>query len=121
MKPARPKNFTRDDKSLCAYCNTYNVGVHKPYCDFAPEPQPEPVNASEVFEDGVLWALTLLKKHVNARTDALDAATRLPNMDDDVGHVLYGTAHVLRGFLIRFETDTMKQLNARRLMRKDTV
>ena len=88
MKPARPAKFVHDDKS--------------------PEPNP-------TFEDGVLWALTLLKKHVNARTDALDAATRLPTIDFDVGHVLNGTAHVLRGFLIHFETDTMKQLNARRV------
>lgn len=111
MKPSKPKNFTHDDKSMCGTCNAYSAGqplVHQPWCDFAPG------ETAPTFEDGVLWALTLLKKHVNARTDALDAATRLPNIDNDVGHVLNGTAHVLRGFLIHFETDTMKQLNVRR-------
>lgn len=110
-KPAKPKNFTHDDKSMCSDCNTYSLRgplIHKDYCMFAPEPE-------QTFEDGVLWALTLLKQQVNARTDALDAATRLPSIDSDVGHVLNGTAHVLRGFLIQFETSTMKLLTAKRV------
>jgi hypothetical protein len=111
MKPARPAKFTHDDKSMCGTCNAYSAGqplVHQPWCDFAPEPD-------QTFEDGVLWAMALLKQQVNARTDALDAATRLPSIDSDVGHVLNGTAHVLRGFLIQFETSTMKQLTAKRV------
>jgi hypothetical protein len=110
VKPERPKKFTHDDKSMCSVCNAYSAGqplVHQPWCDFAPDPEP-------TFEDGVVWAMTLLKSHVNARTDALDAALRLPGVDGDVGHVLNGTAHVLRGFLIHYEVDLMKQLNARR-------
>ena len=35
-----------------------------------------------------------------------------------VGHVLNGTAHVLRGFLIQFETSTMKLLTAKRVEQK---
>jgi hypothetical protein len=110
-KPERPKNFIHDDKSMCGTCNAYSAGqplVHQPWCKHASEAEPD-------FEDGAVWALTVLKQHVNARTDALDAATRLPGIDNDVGHVLNGTAHVLRGFLIHYETDMMKQLNARRV------
>jgi CHASE3 domain sensor protein len=72
----------------------------------------------EGFDAGVVWTLELLKKYINARTDALDAALRMPSVDSDVGRVLNSTAQVLVGALIHFETDTMKQLTARRVLLK---
>ena len=41
QRPKRPPGYVHDDKSLCTDCNTYNVGRHKPYCKYAPEPHDE--------------------------------------------------------------------------------
>lgn len=107
MKPARPAKFQHDDKSLCPSCNTYNVGDHKPYCDFAPEPEPS-------FEDGAMLAISILKKQLDERVDR----TRSVVIDNDTALVLNGVANVLTGVRIGFETELLKQLNERRAKQK---
>lgn len=70
------------------------------------EKKPEEKPDRAEFERGAVFALELLKKHINIRTDHL----RSLNAEFDVGGVLNGTSNVLVGLQLKFETDLMRQL-----------
>lgn len=74
-----------------------------------PVPYVEPKTSD--FEQGALFALELLKKHVELRTNHM----RDLNAEFDVGGVLNGVSNVLFGLQSKFEHDLVKQLFVNRV------
>lgn len=76
-----------------------------------PTPVPYVEPESSEFERGALFALELLKKHVELRTNHM----RDLNVEFDVGGVLNGVGNVLFGLQSKFEHDLVKQLFVNRV------
>ena len=58
--PAAPETKRRhDDKSLCAWCNSYRVGEHEPRCRYATPPQTIPAELGRRALEALEWAQAL--------------------------------------------------------------